>query len=107
MLGATFKENCPDIRNSKVFDVVSELDKYGAKIEIYDPWADDRECRHEYGRRLVKTLKQDRYHVAVVAVAHKEFRALGVRGVRRLCKKNHVIYDIKHVFPAAEVDGRL
>jgi UDP-N-acetyl-D-glucosamine/UDP-N-acetyl-D-galactosamine dehydrogenase len=107
MLGATFKENCPDIRNSKVFDVVRELDKYGAKVEIYDPWADDRECRHEYGRRLVKSLKVGRYHVAVVAVAHKEFRALGVRGVHRLLKKNHVLYDIKHVFPASEVDGRL
>ena len=107
MLGATFKENCPDIRNSKVFDVVRELDNYGAKVEIYDPWADDRECWHEYGRRLVKSLKPGRYHVVVVAVAHREFRALGVRGVRRLCKKNHVLYDIKHVFPAAEVDGRL
>jgi UDP-N-acetyl-D-galactosamine dehydrogenase len=107
MLGATFKENCPDIRNSKVFDVVRELDNYGAKVEIYDPWADERECRHEYGRRLVKSLKNGRYHVVVVAVAHREFRALGVRGVRRLCKKNHVLYDIKHVFPASEVDGRL
>jgi UDP-N-acetyl-D-galactosamine dehydrogenase len=107
MLGATFKENCPDIRNSKVFDVVRELDIYGAKVEIYDPWADDRECRHEYGRGLVKSLEHGRYHVVVVAVAHREFRALGARGARRLCKKNHVLYDIKHVFPAADVDGRL
>lgn len=107
MLGATFKENCPDIRNSKVFDVVRELDIYGAKVEIYDPWADDRECRHEYGRGLVKSLERGRYHVVVVAVAHREFRALGARGARRLCKKNHVLYDIKHIFPAAEVDGRL
>jgi UDP-N-acetyl-D-galactosamine dehydrogenase len=107
MLGATFKENCPDIRNSKVFDVVRELDIYGAKVEIYDPWADDRECRHEYGRGLVKSLEHGRYHVVVVAVAHREFRALGARGARRLCKKNHVLYDIKHIFPAAEVDGRL
>jgi UDP-N-acetyl-D-galactosamine dehydrogenase len=107
MLGATFKENCPDIRNSKVFDVVRELDNYGAKVELYDPWADDRECRHEYGRGLVKSLQNGRYHVVVVAVAHREFRALGARGARRLCKKNHVLYDIKHVFPAADVDGRL
>jgi UDP-N-acetyl-D-galactosamine dehydrogenase len=107
VLGATFKENCPDIRNSKVFDVVSELTNYGAQVEIYDPWADSRECQHEYGRRLVKSLKRGRYDAAIVAVAHREFRALGARGARRLCKKKHVLYDIKHVFPAAEVDGRL
>ena len=107
VLGATFKENCPDIRNSKVFDVVSELTNYGAQVEIYDPWADSRECQHEYGRRLVKSLKRGRYDAAILAVAHREFRALGARGARRLCKKKHVLYDIKHVFPAAEVDGRL
>ena len=107
VLGATFKENCPDIRNSKVFDVVRELTNYGAQVEIYDPWADSRECQHEYGRRLVKSLKRGRYDAAIVAVAHCEFRALGARGARRLCKKKHVLYDIKHVFPAAEVDGRL
>jgi len=107
VLGATFKENCPDIRNSKVFDVVSELTKYGAQVEMYDPWADSRECQHEYGRRLVKSLQRARYDAVIIAVAHREFRALGARGARRLCKKKHVLYDIKHVFPAAEVDGRL
>jgi UDP-N-acetyl-D-glucosamine/UDP-N-acetyl-D-galactosamine dehydrogenase len=107
VLGMTFKENCPDIRNSKVIDVVRELEKYGAKVEIYDPWADGQESRHEYGVRPIKTLTPKRYDVAVIAVAHREFRDLGAEGVRRLCKKNHVLYDIKHVFRAAEVDGRL
>ena len=107
MLGMTFKENCPDIRNSKVIDVVRELEKYGAEVDIYDPWADGQECRHEYGLRPIKTLKPKHYDVAVVAVAHREFRDLGAEGVRRLCRKNHVVYDIKHVFRAAEVDGRL
>jgi UDP-N-acetyl-D-galactosamine dehydrogenase len=107
ILGATFKENCPDIRNSKVFDVVRELTNYGAKVEIYDPWADSAECKHEYGRPLVKSLKRGRYDAAVIAVAHREFRALGAPGARRLCKKKHVLYDIKQVFPAKEVDGRL
>jgi UDP-N-acetyl-D-galactosamine dehydrogenase len=107
VLGATFKENCPDIRNSKVFDVVQELSHYGAQVEIYDPWADSSECQHEYGRRLVKSLKRGRYDAVVVAVAHREFRALGASGARQLCKKKHVLYDIKHVFPAAETDGRL
>ncbi len=107
VLGVTFKENCPDIRNSKVADVIRELRKYGSKVDVYDPWADPSECKHEYGFRPLRSLKRKRYDVAVVAVAHKEFRELGAGGVRRLCRKNHVLYDIKHVFTASEVDGRL
>jgi UDP-N-acetyl-D-glucosamine/UDP-N-acetyl-D-galactosamine dehydrogenase len=107
MLGITFKENCPDIRNSKVVDVVRELAKHGARVDIYDPWADAAEFRHEYGLKLTHALKPRHYDVAVMAVAHREFRELGVRGVRRVLRKSHVLYDIKHLFPAAEVDGRL
>jgi len=107
MLGITFKENCPDIRNSKVADVVRELAKQGARVEVYDPWASAAECRHEYGLVPVRELKPRRYDAAVVAVAHREFRELGAHGVRRLCRPRHVLYDIKHVFPAAAVDGRL
>jgi UDP-N-acetyl-D-galactosamine dehydrogenase len=107
VLGMTFKENCPDIRNSKVIDVVRELKSHGAQVDIYDPWANPTECLHEYGLRTVRELKPGRYDVAIVAVAHRQFRELGARGVRRLCKKNHVVYDIKHVFPAAATDGRL
>jgi UDP-N-acetyl-D-galactosamine dehydrogenase len=107
VLGVTFKENCPDIRNSKVVDVVRELQKFGAEVDIYDPWAVSAECKHEYGLRPIRALNSRSYDVAVLAVAHREFRELGAQGVRRLCKKNHVLYDIKHVFPAAEVDGRL
>ena len=107
MLGITFKENCPDVRNSKVADVVRELRKQGARVEVYDPWASAAECRHEYGLNPVRALKANRYDAAVVAVAHRQFRELGARGVRRLCRRKHVLYDIKHVFPAATVDGRL
>ena len=107
MLGITFKENCPDIRNSKVVDVVRELRKQGARVEIYDPWANAAEFRHEYGLNTVRALKPNRYDAAVVAVAHRQFRELGARGVRRLGRRKHVLYDIKHVFPAAAVDGRL
>src|ERR1700758_3189564 len=89
VLGATFKENCPDIRNSKVVDVVRELAKNGAEVDIYDPWADNAELKHEYGLRLTRTLQPKRYDAAVVAVAHKEFRELGVRGGRRLLRKPH------------------
>jgi UDP-N-acetyl-D-glucosamine/UDP-N-acetyl-D-galactosamine dehydrogenase len=107
VLGITFKENCPDIRNSKVADVVRELDKQGAQVEVFDPWASAAECRHEYGLALVRELKPGRYDAAVIAVAHREFRELGAKGVRRLCRRKHVVYDIKHVFPAAAVDARL
>ncbi|MBS0366475.1 MAG: Vi polysaccharide biosynthesis UDP-N-acetylglucosamine C-6 dehydrogenase TviB [Proteobacteria bacterium] len=107
VLGATFKENCPDIRNSKVVDVVRELQKLGAQVDIHDPWADSGELRHEYGLKLTRTPKPKHYDAVVVAVAHREFKAMGVHGLTRLCRRNHVIYDIKHVFPATQVDGRL
>ncbi|MGO9852590.1 MAG: Vi polysaccharide biosynthesis UDP-N-acetylglucosamine C-6 dehydrogenase TviB [Steroidobacteraceae bacterium] len=107
MLGVTFKENCPDVRNSKVVDVVRELAKHGARVDTYDPWADAAEVRHEYGLKLTRQLKPRYYDVAVMAVAHRQFRELGARGVRRLCRRPHVLYDIKHLFPAAQVDGRL
>jgi UDP-N-acetyl-D-galactosamine dehydrogenase len=107
ILGITFKENCPDIRNSKVVDVVRELQKQGAHVDVYDPWASSADCRREYGLRPVRTLKPGRYDAAIVAVKHRQFSELGARGVRRLCRKKHMLYDIKHVFPAAAVDGRL
>jgi UDP-N-acetyl-D-galactosamine dehydrogenase len=107
ILGLTFKENCPDIRNSKVIDVICELRKYGAQIDVYDPWVNAAAARHEYGLRPVRTLKRAHYDAAVVAVGHREFRQLGVTGIRRLCRRRHVLYDIKYLFPAAEVDGRL
>jgi UDP-N-acetyl-D-glucosamine/UDP-N-acetyl-D-galactosamine dehydrogenase len=109
MLGITFKENCPDIRNSKVIDVVRELEKYGAKVDIHDPWADSAECKHEYGVRPVRDALANRgaYDAIVVAVSHREFKEAGSAGLRKLGKKNHVMYDIKHVFRAQETDGRL
>jgi UDP-N-acetyl-D-glucosamine/UDP-N-acetyl-D-galactosamine dehydrogenase len=107
VLGLTFKENCPDIRNSKVVDLVRELQSYGAKVDIYDPWVDDAECQHEYGLQPIEKLDGGLYDVAVVAVGHRQFKELGASGVRRVCRENHVLYDIKHLFPTAEVDGRL
>jgi len=109
ILGITFKENCPDIRNSKVVDVVRELQKQGAHVEVHDPWASSADCRREYGLGLipVRALRPGRYDAAIVAVKHRQFSELGARGVRRLCRRKHVLYDIKHVFPAAAVDGRL
>jgi UDP-N-acetyl-D-galactosamine dehydrogenase len=107
VLGLTFKENCPDVRNSKVVDVIRELQKYGATVDTYDPWANPAECKREYGFRPLTSLQRNGYDVAILAVAHREFRELGAAGVRGLCRKHHVLYDIKHVFKADEVDGRL
>ena len=107
VLGITFKENCPDVRNSKAVDVVRELRKYGAQVDVHDPWVDRRECLHEYGLRPVSKLRPNYYDLVVLAVAHEQFRKLGSAAIRKLCRKNHVLYDIKHTFPAAEVDARL
>jgi UDP-N-acetyl-D-galactosamine dehydrogenase len=106
-MGLTFKENCPDLRNSKVVDVVRELQKYGAQVDVHDPWIDAREARHEYAIRPVRALKRGTYDAIVMAVGHRQFREMGAEAVRRLGRRNHVLYDIKYVFPAAEVDGRL
>ena len=107
VLGITFKENCPDIRNSKVVTVVRELQKFGAQVDVHDPWADPAECAHEYGLSLTQVLRRNRYDVVVMAVAHRQFRGLGAAGVRRLCRKNHVLYDIKYVLKRRDVDGRI
>jgi UDP-N-acetyl-D-galactosamine dehydrogenase len=107
VLGLTFKENCPDLRNSKVADVVKELQRFGARVDVYDPWIDRAEAEHEYGIRPVKRVTPGVYDAAVLAVGHKEFREQGVDSVRRACKKNHVVYDVKYVFPSDQVDGRL
>ena len=107
VLGLTFKENCPDVRNTKIVDVVHELEKYGAKIDVFDPWADPDEAEHEYGLRPVKRLKPGTYDALVMGVAHQEFRKMGIAKIREFAKKDHVLYDIKYVFRADEVDGRL
>jgi len=107
MMGLTFKENCPDIRNSKVVDVIRELEKYGALVDVYDPWIDAAEALHEYGIKPVRKLRKGHYDAAIVAVAHREFKAMGASAVRQLCRRNHVLFDIKYVFPAKDVDGRL
>ncbi len=107
VMGLTFKENCPDVRNSKAADVVKELEKYGARVDVYDPWADGREAQHEYGIRPLKSVRKGSYDAIVMAVAHEEFRKMGLAKVKGLGKKDHVLYDIKYVFKAEQVDGRL
>jgi UDP-N-acetyl-D-galactosamine dehydrogenase len=107
VMGLTFKEDCPDVRNSKIVDVVRELEKYGARVDVCDPWADPDESEHEYDLRPLKKAKAGTYDAIVMGVAHQQFRKMGVDRVRALGKKAHVLYDIKYVFKAEEVDGRL
>jgi UDP-N-acetyl-D-galactosamine dehydrogenase len=107
VMGLTFKENCPDLRNSKVADVINELKKFGAKIDVFDPWVDPQEAQHEYGVTPIRKPKTGTYDAIVLAVAHNEFKEMGVKAIRALGKKPHILYDIKYVFKASEVDGRL
>jgi len=107
MLGLTFKENCPDLRNTKVVDIVSELCSYGAEVDVHDPWVDADEAKQEYGLDLVAAPEKGAYDVVIVAVAHDEFRALGADGIRAFCKDDAVLYDIKYVLSPEDVDDRL
>jgi UDP-N-acetyl-D-galactosamine dehydrogenase len=107
LLGLTFKENCPDLRNTRVVELAGELEDYRATVEIHDPWADRLEALQEYGIRLVESPKAGAYDAVVIAVAHDEFKALGIDGLRRLGHAQTVYYDIKGVFPKDAVDARL
>jgi UDP-N-acetyl-D-galactosamine dehydrogenase len=107
VLGLAFKENCPDVRNTKVVDIVEELASYGAAVDVHDPWCNADEARREYGLDLVADPKQGAYDVVIIAVAHDEFRALGADGICAFTKDTSVLYDIKYVLPPELVDGRL
>jgi UDP-N-acetyl-D-glucosamine/UDP-N-acetyl-D-galactosamine dehydrogenase len=107
ILGLAFKENCPDLRNSKVMDVVNELQRFDAKVDVYDPWVDSDSAHHEYGLRPIKTPKPASYDAVVLAVGHDEFKTMGVRKIRGLAKKIHVLYDVKYLFGREQTDGRL
>ena len=107
VLGLTFKENCPDVRNTKVADIVRELKSFGCKVDVHDPWASSSEAEHEYGISLIAQPKAGSYDAIVVAVAHKEYLELGAAGIRKFGSPNTVIFDIKHVMPKTASDGRL
>lgn len=107
VMGLTFKENCPDLRNTRVVDVVAELEDYGAVVDVHDPWVDAEEAFHEYGIRPVAQPVQGAYDAIVLAVAHDAFREMGAAGLRHLGRKGHVLYDLKYVLPADESDLRL
>jgi len=108
MLGLTFKENCPDLRNTRVVEMVDELSgTYNAKVDVFDPWVDKDEAKAVYNLDLIEQPALASYDAIIVAVSHHQFKDMGIEGVKALGKKNHVLYDIKCLFPSDGVDGRL
>ena len=107
IVGLTFKENCPDLRNTRVLDMINELSEYGINVDIYDPWADAAEAKREYGLTLLKQLKDGAYDAIVLAVPHKEVQEMGAKKIRKFGKAAHIFFDMKSVFSADESDLRL
>ena len=107
VLGLTFKENCPDLRNTRVTDIIDELTSYGANIEVHDPWADPQEAKELYGVTMIETLPVNHYDAVVLAVAHQEFKDFDQEEFSRMCRQLAVIYDVKHVLPEGLADGCL
>lgn len=107
VMGLTFKENCPDLRNTRVVDVIDELKDYGMEVDVHDPWVDADEARHEYGLELTDAPQAGAYDAIITAVAHEQFRENGSSGVRAFGREAHVLYDLKYIFAADQVDIRL
>jgi len=107
IMGLTFKEDCPDIRNTRVVDVVQELSGFHCNIDVYDPWIDKEESIREFGITPVEQPETGKYDAVIIAVAHHQFKSMGITAIRALGKKNHVLYDIKYILPTEKVDGRL
>ena len=107
IMGLTFKENCPDLRNTRVVDIIEELNTYHANIDIYDPWVDAAEAKHEYGLDIIKEPKVGEYDAIILTVGHKQFVDMGVDAIRKLGKPSCILYDVKYVLPKESVDGRL
>ena len=108
VLGLTFKENCPDVRNTKVVDIVRSLQDYNAQVDVFDPWIDVAEAEHEYGLKCLSEMPAaGQYAAVVLAVSHREFVAMGEAGVKAMGVPGAVIFDVKSVLPAGAADGRL
>ena len=107
VIGLTFKENCPDLRNTRIVDIVKELGDYNVNVDVYDPWVEAEEAVHEYGITPVAKPEEGKYDAVILAVAHNQFKALGAEGIRKLGKVEHILYDLKYVLSPAESDLRL
>jgi UDP-N-acetyl-D-glucosamine/UDP-N-acetyl-D-galactosamine dehydrogenase len=108
VLGLTFKENCPDLRNTKVVDIVKHLKAYNCQVDIHDPWIDVAEAEHEYGLQcLAQAPDQGQYAAVVLAVGHQQFIELGEAGIKAWGSPNAVLFDVKSILPLGAADGRL
>ncbi len=107
IMGLTFKENCPDLRNTKVVDIIQELREYNVNVDVYDPWAEAAEAQHEYGLTPVAAPQAGQYDGIILAVAHQQFRDMGEAAIRALGKPEHVLYDLKYLLPQQASDLRL
>jgi UDP-N-acetyl-D-galactosamine dehydrogenase len=106
VLGLTFKENCSDIRNTRVIDLVRELHDYGVQVDVHDPWANPQEVLAEYGLRLIEKLPTGTYDGIILAVAHDVFR-VRVGELRKVGREGHILYDLKHILPKEGSEVRL
>jgi UDP-N-acetyl-D-galactosamine dehydrogenase len=107
VMGLTFKDNCPDLRNTRVVDIIHELNDYGAEVDVYDPWVNLDEARQMYQLEVMPKIPNNQYDAIILAVAHQQFYEMGIKGIQALAKQNSVIYDIKSILPIDIVDGRL
>ena len=107
IMGLTFKENCPDLRNTRVVDIVKELAEYGIQVDVFDPWVKAEEAQCEYGISLIAELEQSAYDAVVLAVGHDQIKAMGAEKIRALGKSEHILYDLKYLLSAEESDLRL
>ncbi len=107
IMGLSFKENCPDLRNTRVVDIIDELEKFGANIEVFDPWVNKHEAAQHYGVTMIKELPVNHYDAVILAVAHREFHDFTANDFKKISRQLSVIYDVKHVLPADMVDGSL
>lgn len=107
IMGLAFKENCPDIRNTRVVDLLESFKDYNIEVDIYDPWVDATDVRHEYGIEITAAPQTDSYDAIVLAVNHREFQQMGAEQIHALGKKGHVLFDVKAALPVDESDGRL
>ena len=107
IMGLTFKENCPDLRNTRVTDIIDELQSFGMDVDVWDPWVDPAEAEHEYGISPIAELQAGRYDAIVLAVSHRQFVEIGIDAIRALGAPEAVLYDVKYLFKPSETDGRL
>ena len=107
IMGFTFKENCPDHRNTRVIDLIKIFKSFGCNVDVYDPWIDKEKVINEYKIEPIDKPINDKYDVIVIAVAHDEFKSMNEKQIRSYGKNNHVLYDIKYLLKENESDGRL